>query len=105
MGIAAYNRGSAALSQQFDRDLGRLNFAEIVERLNQVPKRLGVPKPFQAGVIRLASDGIWWIMNNEQKGWASSGRCYGTLPLLMSEWDIQITGYGNDSESFFYRFE
>ncbi len=58
MGIAAYNRGTAAIAAQFDAEARPVEF-EIMERLNALPKYEDAGKPF--GAIQFVHDyrGFW----------------------------------------------
>lgn len=106
MGIAAYSRGSEAIARQIHGDADdwkARHHAEIIERLNSYPK--GTVIPFAPGVIRLdkARNG-WWLMNREEDGFASHGYFYPLIKDLIAAWSIDITGFGSDKCSMFYRF-
>ena len=47
-------------------------------------------------VIRLASDGAWWLMNNPEKGWSSFGFRYSSLFEVLEHWNVQIGALGAD---------
>ena len=89
MGIAAYNRGSAALRREIDADQRPVEF-EIMERLNALPKYADAGKPF--GPIQFASDSV--------RGgfWATCpvtgfGFWYRTLPEAVRRWRVQIVAF------------
>lgn len=108
MGIAAYNRGCAAVSRSIRADhhtdeesLKVRNMIEIIDRLNTLPR--GTSRLYQPTVIRRGSKGDWWIMDHPEKGWGSYGYVYMTLAALLAEWNVWVTGCGQDGCSFFYR--
>ena len=107
MGIAAYNRGSEAISRDIigtDEDRNHKNNLRVLEKINAYPK--GKHSPFISGVIRhdMAAN-CWWFMNREADGFSSHGFAYPTLKACVGDWNINITGWGMDEHSFFYRFE
>ncbi len=103
MGVAAYNRGTKAIQDQIDREAPDPS-AQVLARLNAIPKRDGAFRPFGAGVIRLAWDKSWHLMNRRTDGWSSYSYRYSTLDALMADWDIRLDGFGKDAFSFFYSF-
>jgi hypothetical protein len=89
MGIAAYNRGSAALSREIDADARPVEFA-IMERLNALEKYTDAGKPF--GAIQFVFDtniGVWWA-ECPQTGF---GFMYSTLDEAVKRWRIQIVAF------------
>lgn len=58
MGIAAYNRGSAAISRMIDQERGPAEFV-LMQDLNSIPKLPDAPRPF--GPIHFVpGHGGWW---------------------------------------------
>ncbi len=89
MGIAAYNRGSAALSREIDADQRPVEF-EIMDRLNALPKYADAGKPF--GPIQFVHDSV------RQGFWAECpvtgfGFCYRTLSEAIRRWRVQIVAF------------
>lgn len=60
MGIAAYNRGSRAISEQFDREQPD-TVSRMIRHLNDLPKAEGAARPF-ADVHFAAGNGGWWAL-------------------------------------------
>lgn len=100
MGIAAYNRGTAALRRDISAQLPDHN-SVVVRSINALPR--GTAVLFQPTVIRLLPTGrTWCLMNRKDRGFASSCFEYGTLRELFAKWDCYVTGFGRDEHSFFY---
>lgn len=87
MGIAAYNRGSAALSREIDADARHVEF-EIMERLNALPKYEDAGKPF--GPIQFVSgnNGVWAVCPR-----TGFGFWYHTLPEAIRRWRVTIIAF------------
>jgi hypothetical protein len=102
MGIAAYNRGSAAIRRHLAEN-DRPHEFYVLDRLNTLPR--GSKRPFQATVVRSDNDGQWWLMNRQQGGWSEFGYPYPSLRELCADWSIMFVGLGCDEHSFFYQVE
>lgn len=98
MGIAAYNRGTAVLRRQIDASLPSSEEI-LLHDLNAVRK--GGIVLFGPTVIRRAEDGLWWVMNHPEKGWASYGRYYPTLWAIAREYAFDFLGFGQDEHSMY----
>jgi len=92
MGIAAYNRGSTALSREIDADQRPVEF-EIMERLNALPKYADAGKPFGPIDFR-ESNGIWWALDPAE-GFAGFGFWYTSLHEAVRRWRVQIVAFDN----------
>ena len=79
MGVAAYNRGSRALSAQIDRSLPS-SLLSMVEDWNSVAPAHDATLPFttEAGLTMARGNGGWWLTCN------ITGFGY----LLKSPWEI-----------------
>lgn len=103
MGVAAYNRGTAAIAHQIDESLAAtmrpIEF-EVMDNLNELPR--GNRKLFGETVIRTHS-GKFFLMNGQEGGYSRFAYEYSSLRVLFSEWNIFISGLGTDRHSFFYR--
>lgn len=96
MGIAAYNRSTAALRRQLDAE--RPSSEELIIRdLNAHPK--GSTRLFQATVIRPDAQGRWWLMNRPDADWAEYGRPYRSLWEIAGLYAIRFVGFGHDEHS------
>ncbi len=89
MGIAAYNRGTAAIAAHLDAEARPVEF-EIMERLNALPKYADAGKPFQA-IQFVAGNGGWWA----QCPVTGYGFPYRTLAEAVRRWKVTITGFVN----------
>ena len=99
MGIAAYNRGTRAISNQIDAKQRPVEF-EIMDRLNGYPK--GERKLLYPTVIRVTAGGQWWLMNRPDRGWAENGIVYASARELFADWSITITGVSRDQHFVVY---
>lgn len=87
MGIAAYNRGSAALSREIDADQGPVEF-EIMEWLNALPKYSDAGTPFMSIQFVSGNNGVW--AQCPQTGF---GFWYHTLPEAIRRWKVNIVAF------------
>lgn len=87
MGIAAYNRGSRAISQHIAAEQRPVEF-EIIESLNALEKYPDAGKPFMA--LRLYYFRGVWNMECPKTGFAF---WYSTLHEAVRRWRVTITGY------------
>lgn len=87
MGIAAYHRGSAALSREIDAEARPVEF-EILEWLNALPKYGDAGTPF--GPIQFVSgnNGVWAVCPR-----TGFGFWYHTLPEAVKRWRVQIIAF------------
>lgn len=92
MGIAAYNRGSAALARKIDADMRPIEF-EVMERLNALPKYQDAGRPF--GPIQFVYDyrGFWVAELSVKKH--GFGFFYPTLNEAVQRWRVQIVAFDN----------
>lgn len=89
MGIAAYNRGTAALRREIDSESHPVEF-EILERLNALPKYADAGKPF--GPIQFVADSVrggFWA----QCPVTGFGFWYRTLPEAIRRWRVEIIAF------------
>ncbi len=87
MGIAAYNRGSNAISNQIDAQARPVEF-EIMERLNALPKYADAGTPF--GPIQfIAGNGGFWAECPK----SGFGFAYTTLAEAVRRWKVQIVAF------------
>lgn len=102
MGIAAYNRGSAALSRRLDAEQrpATLRFMADVSAFSAEHGRI---VPLAPTVIRFAPDraGVS-IMNKQAGGWASYAYNYPSIWSLAKAWRITLTGFGRDAHSAYF---
>lgn len=105
MGIAAYNRGTAALTRSIEQEFGsekERHNREVIERINNFPK--GKLKPF--GPVRIEFDKqrkMWWLMPDTKDRYSRFSWVYADLKSLMNEWSIVVVGYAKDEHGYFYR--
>ncbi len=87
MGVAAYNRGSNAISNQISAESRPVEF-EIMERLNALPKYADAGKVF--GVIQFESgnNGVWAVCPR-----TGFGFWYRTLPEAIRRWKVHIVAF------------
>jgi hypothetical protein len=104
MGIAAYNRGTAALRREIDARFPALESLHL-DDLTAVSRASATVDVFQATVIRRDDRGWWWIMNNPDHGWASYGYRYKILWKIARKFRLRFVGFGADSESAFIGVE
>ncbi len=91
MGAAAYNRGTAALSAQIDREARPVEF-EIMERLNALPKFADAGKPF--GPLHILADTVHggFVIECPVTGF---GFWYRTIAETVQRWKVTIVGFDN----------
>ena len=87
MGIAAYNRGSLALSREIDADQRPIEF-EIMERLNALPKYADAGKPFGPIQFESGNKGVWAVCPR-----TGFGFWYRTLPEAIRRWRVRIVAF------------
>lgn len=84
MGIAAYNRGSAAISRQIQSEARPVAF-EVVDRLNATQRHSGAAAPF--GDVHISQgNGGWWAACPA----TGYGFHYPCLRSLMAAWLVDI---------------
>jgi hypothetical protein len=92
MGVAAYNRGTAALSRDVDSKSRPVHFL-IMDRLNALPKYPDAGRPLKD--IEFRHDGkMWWALD-PVKGWAGFGFWYPTLGEAVRRWRVSVVGWEN----------
>lgn len=87
MGIAAYNRGSAAISAQIDRDQRPAAFV-LMDELNAMPKADKAPTPFGPVQFVFSHGGCW-----AQCPVTGFGYFYADLRQAVKAWNVEVTGY------------
>lgn len=90
MGIASYNRGNKAVSEQFKRDCRPAEF-ERMDKLNSLPKNSDSGQPF--GDIHFSRDhrGYWWATCPK----TGFGYWYKTLHEAIKSWNVHVHTYDN----------
>ena len=89
MGIAAYNRGSKAISDRLNQDLRPREF-EIMDILNNLPKYPDAGTPFQTIHFDFVGGQCWAICPV-----TGFGFCYPTLHEAVKRWRVEIVGMQN----------
>jgi hypothetical protein len=87
MGVAAYNRGSVALSREIDAEARPVEF-EIMERLNALPKYEDAGTPFTSIQFVVGNGGFW-----AQCPRTGFGFWYATLPEAIKRWRVRIVAF------------
>jgi len=88
MGIAAYNRGSAAITTQINMQARPVEF-EIIDRLNALPKFTDAGKPL--GPIQFVYDPRgFWVAECPVTGY---GFFYRTLGEAVRRWRVTIIAF------------
>lgn len=85
MGVAAYNRGSAVISNDIARQDRAAHF-QMMDALNAIPRKQGAHAPF--GPIHLISSHGGWFAECPTTGY---GFWYRTLRDAVSHWLIDVT--------------
>jgi len=89
MGIAAYNRGSRAITEQANRFRRAAEFI-MMDELNSLPKADGAPRPF--GPVRLImGHGGWWA----ECPTTGFGFWFKTLRCAVRAFRIEVREYHN----------
>jgi len=91
MGIAAYNRGSRAISQRIDSQQRAAEF-ELMSHLNSLPKYPDCGQP-PAQIQFVFEHGVWWAQSS--KGAAGFAYYYPTLREAVRRWNVSIRGYAD----------
>lgn len=102
MGVRSCQRGTQIIRKNIDSKINsdvKRTF-EIISRINSYPK--GTRTFFGEGVIRIASDGAFWIMSHKDTRWGSRGYRYLSMKSLMASWCIKVTGLVSDQYSSYY---
>lgn len=104
MGIAAYNRGSKALSTRIDRELPSTE-ARLFQGLLEHSINNNGAIPMQDGIVRFGPRASEFsIMNRAGGGWSEYCYTYKSLWKLVRNWRIAFTGIGHDKHGPFIRF-
>ena len=91
MGIAQYNRGSAAISRQIDAERRAVAF-EIMDMLNQLPKHADmIPAKAATAVLFVAGNGGFWAVESQEAD--AFGFWYPSLSDAVKSWPCVITGF------------
>jgi len=89
MGIAAYNRGSAAISRQISAE-ARDPIYVMMDELNALPKAHKAPKPF--GPVQFVSGhGGWWA----ECPITGFGYWFKTLRKAVRAFRVELRNYDN----------
>lgn len=91
MGIAQYNRGTAAISRSFDREARPVVF-DIMDRLSALPKHADARAPFGPMVFTAGNGGFWALESADSD---SFGFWYPSLAEAVKSWRCVVTGYTN----------
>jgi hypothetical protein len=87
MGIAAYNRGSKAISDRIDAETRSAEF-DVMDILNDLPKYPDAGKSF-GPVQFVAGNNGWWI----ECPVTGFGFWYSTLHEAVRRWRVTINGF------------
>ena len=99
MGIAAYNRGSQAISDSIHRDNPIKPCAfDIMDRVNSLPKYPGACKPFAEKLTITRSHGVFWLSDYDNP--EKSSRWYNSLSDAIRSWEIFLTEYCQSSDTW-----
>lgn len=103
MGVAAYNRGSKAISDSIARDYASHSAFRIMDRINALPKRstpeldrFDFKRRPLLGKYAIEFDrhrNVWWMCDPDKmyEGYSMS---YPSLEKLVLSWDdLYLTGY------------
>ena len=101
MGIAAYNRGTAAIRRDIDRTQRPALFA-LLDSLTEYSRRHATAEFLSPTVVRLDERGHAWLMNRKDRGWAEYGVCYKSVWALARHWKLIFVSIGNDTHSRYY---
>ncbi len=106
MGIAAYNRGSQAITNQIKADLAPFEehpgAAAIRERIDQITP--GATRLFMSTVARPdpGPGGGWLLMNHPDRGYGESARSFHSLDEIRRSFQVTLGAYGQDKHSYFW---
>src|ERR1700733_9139391 len=98
MGIAAYNRGSRAIREQFDREAAERARARILREHGVKTTPVATFGPL---TIRVDEKGRWWAMNHREKGWASFGYPFEFLGEALDYFGFVPSSFGTDEHGLF----
>lgn len=103
MGIAAYNRGSKAISDRISQEQNR---PSIFHYLTQHSTQHATRSMFSVGtVVRYDATGFY-LMNRQGDGWGEYALGpYKTLWAVATEFRLFFVGLGSDKHSKFIRVE
>jgi hypothetical protein len=87
MGVAAYNRGSRAISQRIALESRPAEFV-LLEDLNRLPKYPDAGTPFGPVTFTFAR-GRWWV----ECPTTGYGFHYATLREAVRRWNVVLTGW------------
>lgn len=103
MGVAAYNRGSAAISTSIDNEQPS-NEMRLLRELSAYSAAHGRVRPFADTVVRRGpGPGEFSLMNRQQRGWGERSYTYQSLWALAREWRLVFLSFGEDKHSTFLR--
>jgi len=92
MGVAAYNRGSRAISQRLDAEQRAPEFV-FMDHLNSLAKYADCGQPTEP-LQFVHSRQVWWV-ETVRLGAAGFGYYYPTLREAVRRWNVSIRGYAN----------
>lgn len=95
MGIAAYNRGTQKLRNDFEREMptpDQILLRDLTALSVETPRR----RLFGATVIRFDQHGLPWLMHRQRKGWGEFGLPYPSLWVIARTFNLSFTGLGCD---------
>lgn len=95
MGAAARQRGDKAIRETIQQGQRPVEF-ELIDRMNNIPKRPDAGTPF-APIVFASNDDGWWDALDAKKMWRGNGYRYKTLAEAVSRWNVEITGIDTTS--------
>lgn len=104
MGIAAYNRGSRAISNQITQEQ-RPSIFRFMDDLTEYSARHNGSILFSPTVIRIAADGSFHLMNRKLRGWGEFGYRYNNIWEVARYWRLAFIEMGRDEHSLFYQVQ
>lgn len=94
MGVAAYNRGTAAIRDRIEAENFRPREFEMMDILNSIPKNEDCGRPF--GPVNIVKDSKgFWSIECPRTGY---GYWYKTIHEIMRRWSVTIIGYDPDTK-------
>ena len=91
MGIAAYHRGTKAISAHITQMHHEKNSVVIVP-----------PAPPETSVVRVDENGLVWLLARKDKGWGEFGYVYTSWAHLRLAWNVQPSEAKQDQAGTYY---
>lgn len=92
MGVAAYNRGSRAISQRIEAEQRAPEFV-FMDHLNGLGKYSDCGQPSEP-LQFTTHNGVWWV-ETQRLGARGFGYYYPSLREAVRRWNVTIDGYVN----------